>query len=151
MSGPRRRSPAHRRGFSLLEVMIALVIAGLALAAVFRASTETSQATSAAAHYQEAISRARSHLDGTTASLVPGEQEGDDGGGYRWRVLVRAVDSTGKNDLAGRQVAATDTLVVNLYAVTVWISWREAANVRSVRLDTQRLATIVPDTSSARP
>ena len=90
------RSQSARRhgqgGFSLLEVMIALVIAGLALGAVFRAAAEGSRATSAAAHYQEAISRARSHLDGTAAYLVPGEQEGDDGAGFHWRTVVHAGD-----------------------------------------------------------
>ena len=121
--------------------MVALVIAGLALAAVFRAATESNNATSAAAHYQEAVSRARSHLDGTTANLVPGEQEGDDGGGFHWRVVVRAVDSTGKRDAAGRSIASADSLVVTLYAVTVWITWREGATNRSVQLDSERLLT----------
>lgn len=144
MSRSRCPPSVRQHGFGLLEVMIALLIAGLALAAVFRAAAETSRATSAAAHYQEAISRARSHLDGTTANLVPGEQEGDDGGGYHWRVVVRTADSTGKRDSAGRMVANTDTLVVTLYAVTVWISWREAASSRSVRLDSERLLTIAP-------
>ena len=138
-----RRSPARQRGFSLLEVVIALIIAGLALATVFRAAAENSRATLAAARYQEAISRANSHLDAMTANLIPGEQEGDDGGGYRWRTVVRVMDSTGKQDSAGRQVVA-DALVVNLCSVTVWVSWREAANTRSVRLDSQRLLTLRP-------
>ncbi len=102
MSAPRRQPPAQARGFSLLEVMIALVISGLALASVFRSAMESTRATAAAAHYQEATSRARSHLDGVTAALVPGETEGDDGGGYHWHVSVRAVDFD-RQDGRGRQ------------------------------------------------
>lgn len=144
-NGPKTLRPpsGRQRGFSLLEVVIALIIAGLALATVFRAAAENSRATLAAARYQEAISRANSHLDAVTANLVPGEQEGDDGGGYHWRTVVRVTDSTGKQDSAGRQVVA-DALVVNLCSVTIWVSWREAANIRSVRLDSQRLSTVRP-------
>jgi general secretion pathway protein I len=143
---PPRRPTVHtsQRGFSLLEVLIALVITGLALGTVFRATTETIRATAAAARYQEAISRARSHLDGISANLVAGEQAGDDGGGFHWRVLVRAADSTGKQDSAGRPVPNTDMLVVTLYATTVWITWQDGENVRTVRLDSKRLLTSAP-------
>jgi general secretion pathway protein I len=154
-SGIRRhRAPPHRlptqpprhsqRGFTLLEVLIALLIAGLALGAVFRAAAEGGRATSVAARYQEAISRAHSHLDGTGAFLAPGDQEGDDGAGFHWRTVVRVTDSTGKRDASGQPIASEDALVVNLYAVTVWITWRDGATTRTVRLDSERLATAVP-------
>jgi general secretion pathway protein I len=133
-----------QRGFSLLEVLIALVIAGIAFATVFRAATESIHATTAAAHYQEAISRARSHLDRVSADLVAGEQEGDDGGGFRWRVLVSMIDSTGKRDSAGAHVRSSGALVVSLYAAVVWITWRDGVQSRAVRLDSERLLTSAP-------
>lgn len=142
---PGNRAPEQgQRGFTLLEVMIALLIAGLALAAVFRAAAESSHATSSAARYEEAISRARSHMDGTAVQLVAGEQEGDDGAGFHWHTLVRPADSTGKRDASGKPVASEDTLVVTLYAVTVWITWHEGARQQAVRLDSARLQTITP-------
>jgi general secretion pathway protein I len=135
---------ARQRGFTLLEVLIALIISGIALATVFRAAGENIHASSAAARYLEAVSRARSHLDGTSANLVVGEQDGDDGGGFHWSVQVRAVGSTGKQDTAGRPVAATDSLVVTLCAITVWITWQEGTHGRTVRLDSERLLTTAP-------
>lgn len=129
---------------TLLEVLIALVIAGIALATVFRAASENINATGAAARYQEAVSRARSHLDGTSANLAFGEQEGDDGGGFHWRTVVRPVETTGKQDTEGRPVAATDSLVITLCAVTVWINWREGTHGRTVRLDSERLLISAP-------
>ncbi len=144
MTRRRRTSQSRQRGFTLLEVLIALIISGIALATVFRAASENIHATGAAARYQEAVSRARSHLDGTSANLVFGEQEGDDGGGFHWRSVVRAVGSTGKQDSAGRPVAATNSLVITLCAVTVWITWREGTHARTVRLDSERLLTSAP-------
>jgi prepilin-type N-terminal cleavage/methylation domain-containing protein len=140
----RRRRHRRQGGFGLLEVIVALAIAGLALAAVFRAATEAGRATAVSDHYQEALSRARSHLDGASAYLLPGEQEGDDGGGYRWRVATRPLDSTGRRDAEGRPVASTDSLVITLYGITVWITWRDGTGARSVRLDTERLLTTAP-------
>ncbi len=140
----RRTLPSGQRGFGLLEVLIALVIAGIAFATVFRAAAESIRATAVAARYQDAISRARSHLDGISASLVAGEQEGDDGGGFRWRVRAGVVDSTGKHDAGGGPAHNTDMLVVTLYAATVWITWREGGQDRVVQLDSARLLTSAP-------
>jgi prepilin-type N-terminal cleavage/methylation domain-containing protein len=134
----------RQRGFSLLEVLIALIIAGLALATLFRAAGESIHGTAVAARYQEAVSRARSRLDAVGASLQTAEQSGDDGGGFHWRTLARPLASTGKLDSGGRPTASTDALVVSLYAVTVWVTWREGPRTRTLRLDSQRLLTSAP-------
>lgn len=136
--------PPGQHGFSLLEVLIALLIAGLALASAFQAASASMRATATAQRYQEAVSRARSHLDGLGANLVSGEQEGDDGGGFHWRVAVHPIDATGKRDVTGHSVANKETLVVTLYATTVWVSWKEGRQPRSVRLDSARLLTSAP-------
>jgi len=125
-------------------VLIALIISGIALATVFQAAGETMRATASAARHQQALSRALSHLDGAGVNLMPGEQEGDDGGGFHWHVLVRPIDSTGKQDAAGKPMPITDTLVVTMYAVTVSITWRDGRNERFVRLDSRRLRTTAP-------
>jgi prepilin-type N-terminal cleavage/methylation domain-containing protein len=144
MTGVRPDGRGCQRGFSLLEVLIALVIAGIALATVFQAAAETIRSSTTTAHYQQAVSRARSHIDGIGANLVAGDQEGDDGGGFRWHTLVRVVDSTGKQDTTGKPVPNTDSLIITLYAVTVWIVWRDGPHERMVRLDSQRLLTSAP-------
>ena len=144
MAQPLSAREDGQRGFSLLEVLVALVIAGIAFSVLVRVAAEGARSAAVASRYQDAVSRARSHLDRISADLSPGEQEGDDGGGYRWRVWTRASGSTGKQDLAGQQVPGNDAVVVTLYATTVWITWRDGATDRAVRLDSARLLTSSP-------
>jgi general secretion pathway protein I len=133
-----------QHGFSLLEVLIALVISGLALASAFQAASESMRATTTARRYQEAVARAQSRLDALGANLAVGEQQGDDGGGFHWRTLIRPIDSTTKRDDHDRPAVNRDTLVVTLYAASVWISWEENKRSRSVRLDSARLMSSAP-------
>lgn len=111
---------------SLLETVVAFVIASLALGAVIRGSGEGLQAAQVAAHYQEALSRARSHLAAASVSLRAGQQEGDDGGGFGWRVVI-APAAIGTPDLV-------------LYSIRVTVSWSADGGRREVTLATQRLA-----------
>jgi general secretion pathway protein I len=115
------------------------------LASAFGAATDSLRSTTTADRYREAVSRARSHLDALGTNLAPGEQEGDDGDGFRWGVSVRPLDSTGKRDAAGRPLRNSDTLVVTLCAASVWISWKEGRQAHSIRLDSARLLTSAPE------
>jgi general secretion pathway protein I len=83
-------SRERQRGFTLLEVLVAFAIAAFALAVLFRSSGTALMAARTSGQYQEALSRARSHLAalGGDAALVAGESSGDDGGGFRWRLKI---------------------------------------------------------------
>src|SRR5216684_3218972 len=125
-------------GFTLLEVVVALAIAGLALVGLFRAGSGGLLAVDTAARAEEAVQRAQSHLAavGRDAALVEGEFTGDDGAGYRWTLRVRpltARQSLGQNGIS----AAT----VTLFNVEVAISWAASSGERSVVLRTLRLGT----------
>src|ERR1700751_5735278 len=87
--------PMGKNGFTLLEVVVALAIAGLALVGLFRAGSGGLFAVDTAARAEEAVQRAQSHLAaiGRDAALVEGELTGDDGGGYRWSLSVRSLSS----------------------------------------------------------
>src|SRR4051812_44058896 len=71
-------------GLGLLEIMFAVLIAGIALVA-FRSASEAITTAATAARYQETLSRTRSRLDLLGTALSEGEQSGADGRGYRWR------------------------------------------------------------------
>lgn len=128
--GRSRRCSAS--GFGLLEAVIALVIATLALAALFEALGDALRIDTVATRTAQAVVRARSHLAMALAdeAPVPGEQEGDDGGGFRWHVRY---DTMATDPATASRPAAT------LYAVSVRITWERNGGASEVRLDTERL------------
>ncbi len=129
---------SHSGGFTLLEVVVALAIAAMALVGLFQAGSGGLFAVDTAARAQEAVQRAQSHLAavGRDAALVQGDFTDDDGGGYRWHLRVRPV--------ATRQVLAVggnSNATATLYDVEVAILWPGRSGDRSVVLKTVRLGT----------
>src|SRR6478672_6567641 len=125
-------------GFTLLEVVIALSIAGLALVGLFRAGSGGLFAVDTAARAEEAVQRAQSHLAavGRDASMTEGEYTGEDGGGYRWRLRVRPLAERQAPGQNGVSQAST-----TLLEVEVAISWPARSGERSVVLRTLRLGS----------
>jgi general secretion pathway protein I len=125
-------------GFTLLEVVVAIAIAAVALVGLFQAGSGGLVAVDTAARTQEAIQRAQSHLAalGRDAALVQGEFTDDDGGGYRWRLRVRPVATRGALASDGNSAGSS-----TLYDVEVAILWAGRAGDRSVVLKTLRLGT----------
>ena len=122
------------RGFTLLELMVAFAIAGLALAALTQAALGGLHATQAAAHTQEALSLAQSRLAAASLDPRPGEQSGEDGAGFAWHVLIRP-------QAVGNADAAAPGPRPILYDIVVDISWTTDGGSRRVTLDTLRLGS----------
>jgi general secretion pathway protein I len=130
-------SASQDLGFTLLEVVVALAIASLAIVGLFQAASGGLLAVNTAGRVEEAVQRAQSHLAavGRSAALIQGEFTDDDGGGYHWRLRARPV--------ASRRVAAADgspTALATLFDVEVAISWPGRSGERSVVLKTLRLS-----------
>jgi general secretion pathway protein I len=128
-------SRGREHGFTLLEVLIAFVIAAIALGVMFKVAVGSLQASRTSSRYEEAVVRARSHLAMAThgGSLMPGEWSGDDGGGYQWHIHVTPLARTAVTSSGGPSTS------LELYAVSVWISWSEGSATREVRLDTEQI------------
>lgn len=125
-------------GFTLLEVIVAVAIAGLALVGLFQAGSGGVFAVDTAARAEEALQRAQSHLAaiGRDAALVQGDSTGDDGAGYRWRLQVQPVSQ--------RQGVAADGITpqnTTLFSVEVAVSWESRGHQRAVILRTLRLGS----------
>jgi len=128
-------------GFTLLEVMIALIIAGLAAAALLAAVGSGLHATQTASIYDQAIVRARSRLAAAVhgTSLAPGDWRGDDGGSFHWRLHVVRVASASLRPVGVVGPRAAKSVPVALYSVSVWIAWPDGGTERQVRLDTEQV------------
>jgi general secretion pathway protein I len=123
-------------GFTLLEVIVAVVIAGLALVGLFQAGSQGVFGVDTAARAEEALQRAQSHLAavGRDAALVQGDQNGNDGGGYKWRLVI--VPQVQRQGVAADGVTPQNT---TLFSVEVVISWEAGGHQRAVVLRTLRL------------
>ncbi len=125
-------------GFTLLEVLVAFVIAAMALGLLFGAAGDGVAAVQTAGRTEEAISRAKSHLAalGRDVMLADGSFRGDDGGGYRWQIRVTPLaTSTPSLPAPG----AVRQWPLTLYAIEVTLSWTEDGRNRAVILRSERL------------
>lgn len=116
------------RGFTLLEILIALMIAGIGLAALSGLISSGLGLSSMAERTARETSLARSALSrfGTELPLAPGEQTGELAQGYHWRSDIRRLDPD----------SPAGALHVALVSVTVWDANEQDPGVR---LTTMRL------------
>jgi general secretion pathway protein I len=121
-------------GFSLLEILVAFVILGLALGVLMRIFSSAMNNVGIAEGYAEAVLIAESRLAtvGASVPLVDGETTGETPTGYRWRI---AVSRDGAEDSARGGIGQ----LFGLYHVDVTVSWdAPAGKARQVRLASLR-------------
>ena len=123
----RRRAPADR-GFTLLEVVVALAILSVAVVACIQLFAGGLRLLKLAGEHQEAalIADARTR---EVSVFVEGQETGTDGG-FTWERTIRRT-------AVPVELATTTPQPYELYAVTVRVSW---ARQRSVEVTTLRTA-----------
>jgi len=133
------QDPGREAGFTLLEIVVALIIASLALGVLVRGGIEGLRAVRLAQRYDQAVSRARSHLAtvGRGVAVRSLHQEGDDGGGFTWQITIRPV---GVATLGGGAADALHPMRETLFEVEASESWQGPAGARGVTLRTRRTA-----------
>ncbi len=135
------RPDRSESGFTLLEVMIAFVIAAFAMTLLYQGATGGLAASASAAKTEEALSLAKSHLAaiGRGEGIARQESSGVDGGGFEFHLHIAPIgtraltltDSDRANDAKPASAVLFDVLVTE--------SWTDAGHTHQVALGTHRL------------
>jgi general secretion pathway protein I len=133
------------RGFTLLEVLIATLIAAAMFAVLLQTALSGIRTVRNAGDYETAMALARSHVAmlGRDMADAPADSHGSDGP-FDWRVRVtrEAVASSGAGIV--NWFLHKDEAHAALYAVSVTVSWRLEGQQRALHIDTKRLGYALP-------
>jgi general secretion pathway protein I len=134
-----RPAKAHRSaGFTLIEVLVALAIVGLAVAAIAGVFGNgiTGQEVASDAHTALALAEEQLALAGDKAALRPGTEKGTFAERFAWQTTV-SIFADGKDTKTTIQPDGAPLL----YRVTVDVDWRSGRHSQKLTLSTLRLGT----------
>ncbi len=139
-TGSPGRSPSttdRRRGFTLLEVLVAFAVLAVALGVAFEIFATGLRGARSADALTRAVLIAESRLArvGVESELTPGESEGETDDGTRWRIEIH--DQPAEDGDEERVVTPSLPILLD---IIVTVSWGEAAGRQSFVLRTSRLA-----------
>ena len=143
MSDPDRA--LRRQGFTLIEVVVALLIFGLAFAVVARIIQTGVLQSGRAEAMTTATLLARSQLarTGVDVPVAEGELDGDAGDGFHWQIVIRpAVLENERGDQADNSDRRPKILP---YQVEVTVAWGTGGPAEAVSLTSLRLAAAEPE------
>jgi general secretion pathway protein I len=133
-----------RQGFTLIEVVVALLIFGLAFAVVARIIQTGVLQSGRAEALTTATLLARSQLARIDADVpvAAGELDGDAGDGFHWRIVIRPAAF---EDGLGKQPESADRAPKILpYQVEVTVAWGAGGPAEAITLTSLRLAAAEP-------
>lgn len=124
-----------KRGFALIEVLVAVAVAGLIMAALMRAFTAVWGGATAVRENAEAMMLAQTVLAGVTRNaLTEGERDGN-AGRYRW--VMTTTQPTGVKPPRPTAEEGQPQPIGKLYRIVVVVA---APSGRRTSLETYRIA-----------
>ena len=112
-------------GFSLLEMIVAMAILGLALCALYQAASGATRNVRSDEKYAYGVELARTLL--ANYAVVPAagvSSSGETAGGFNWRVATRPID-----------LARSALAEASLHHIEVAVSWQDGIRGREVVLN----------------
>lgn len=127
-----RSRAGSQQGFSLLEVIAAIMLLAIAFTALMKVAGASISLTHNAAGYSQAAMRARSLLDSAFVGepITPGSRSGRFDAQYRWQLDVTPWNQAGP---------ATPGAPLQLYQLDLTVAWGPAGHPRSAHFRTLRL------------
>jgi general secretion pathway protein I len=128
------------RGFTLIEVLVALTILSLSLGIIFSVFSVGLRGKRAAEDYETATLLAESRLNsiGIDEPIREGETVGQFDDRFWWKTVVTPYHEEGRDE--------TKDLLRRPVLVTIAVSWGEAGSEKSVTLRTLRLVPAIAAT-----
>jgi prepilin-type N-terminal cleavage/methylation domain-containing protein len=129
-------------GFSLIEVLVALVISGLALTAIAGVLGNGLLGDQASGEAATALTLAEGKIAaaGAVEPLRPGISNGDFAGHYRWQLRITPYEDRPSNGAADFD----RPLSVQLYRIELAVAWSAGTRQRRLTLATLRLGPVPP-------
>jgi general secretion pathway protein I len=126
----RRRLRSRERGFTLIEVAIAMAIVGVGVVTVLEIFNAALRTEHGAGVRTRAVMRARALLEQTMTEPEPKplQDSGDFGDGYRWERKVR--EARELTESTGRELDVKSD--ITLYEIEVSVLWPQAAGREGV-------------------
>jgi len=139
----RASAKSRQRGFTLIEVVMALAIFAVAVGLCLQIATGAMKQTRTAADQTQAALLAQSLLDiaGTGERLRPGRTGGRLDGGYSWELDVSPYEA----ELDSASPLSNGLLAVQLYRMDLVLSWEVGEQRRDVTFSTLRAMTPDPN------
>ena len=116
-------------GFSLIEMLVAIVIMGLALSVLYQSASGATRNVRVSAEYSQALALAESTMDAFSALLFIGKQETGQYGSFEWSARAEPLSSKANNSTEQRGDSR-----YALAHVTVSVTWANERNRREVVL-----------------
>ena len=136
------RSRPSGQGFSLIEMVVAMVIMSLALSVLYQSASGATRNVRVSAEYSQALALAESTMDAFSALLFIGKQETGKYGSFEWSARAEPLSSTVNHSAEHRG----DSRYALTY-VTVSVTWANERNRREVVLRSVDEVTEVTDES----
>jgi general secretion pathway protein I len=137
----------HQGGFSLLEVIAAVMLLAITFTALMKVAGASINLTHNAATHSEAAMRARSLLDSAFVGepIKPGSSSGRFDGQFRWQLNVTPWNGAG---------IAAPGAPLHLYQLDLDVLWGpsthpRSAHFRTLRLDGPQVGATNPDDAQA--